>query len=220
MTNMLSRMTDAQTTAVTETRLVHDLHRTASSLLAEAASRPGAATAALAELRDFLVAQLRDHHQAEDDLLWPMITARAPELAGSLATLGREHETLDPALDALASAPVDDPDRTELVDAAIALRGLVHEHLAHEEPVLFPALRDYVSGQMWDEFAEQVRASTSPVGVHLLVGFLEQVGTPEEVGVVLASMPAPARAALSEQAQETFRQLNGQVSDAGEEPAA
>ena len=216
---MLNRMTDTQT-AVIDTRLVHDLHRKASSLLAEAASRPGASTAALAELRDFLVAQLRDHHQAEDDLLWPMITAKAPELAGSLATLGSEHERLDPALDALASAPVSEPDRTALASAAITLRDLVHEHLAHEEPVLFPALRDHVSEEEWDEFAEQVRTSTSPVGVHLLVGFLEQVGTPEEVGIILARIPAPARAALNEQAQETLRRLNGQVSDAGEETGA
>lgn len=218
--DMLSRMTVMQTTAVIETRLVHDLHRKVSSLLAEAASRPGASAAALAEIRDFLVAQLRHHHQTEDDLLWPMITAEAPGLTGPLASLNSEHVQLDAALDALASAPVSRPDRTALVDAAIALRDLVHAHLGHEEPVLFPALRDHISAEAWKEFANQVVATAPDVGAHLLVGFLEQVGTPEEVEIILGGMPAPARAALREQAQDTFGQLTGQTSHAGEEPTA
>lgn len=204
-------MTDTQTTSIIETRLVHDLHRRASSLLAEAASRPAAPAAALAETRDFLVAQLRHHHEAEDDLLWPMIIAEAPGLTCSLDALSTEHVQLDAALDALAAAPVSGLDRTALIDAAIVLRDLVHTHLDHEEPVLFPALRDHVSEEAWKEFAQEVIATAPDVGTDLMVGFLEQVGTPEEVAIILGGLPAPARAALREQAQDTFSQLAGQA---------
>jgi hemerythrin-like domain-containing protein len=193
--------------AVVETRLVHALHRKASALLAEAAARPAASPAALAEVRDFLVAHLDTHHTCEDNILWPMIEDRAPEAAEPLARLSGEHDQLDAALDALAAAPTDEPGRTALVDAAVAVRDLVHTHLEHEEPILFPALREHISEEAWADFARQVIATTPDVGTHLLVGFLEQLGTQEEVESILRDMPAPVRAALREQAQETLGRL-------------
>lgn len=202
-------VTDSQVTAVVETRLVHDLHRRVSSVLAEAAAHPAASAAALAEVRDFLVAQLETHHKCEDNILWPMIEDRAPGAAEPLARLSGEHDQLDAALDALATAPVDEPGRTALVDAAVAVRDLVHAHLENEEPILLPALRDHVSEEAWEDFARQVRATTPDVGTHLLVGVLEQVGTPEEVEIILRDVPTPVRAALREQAQETLDRLTG-----------
>jgi iron-sulfur cluster repair protein YtfE (RIC family) len=202
-------MTDTQVTAVIETRLVHNLHRQASTLLAEAAARPEAPAAALAELRDFLVNQLVHHHESEDDLLWPMIIAAAPELSGPLDGLSGEHEKLDAALDAVAAAPVDAPDRAGLAGAAVALRDLLHEHLSHEEPLLFPALRDHVTEEQWKGFSEHVIATTPNVGPDLLVAFLEEAGTREEVEVVLGVMPAVGRTALRAQGQGIIRVLAG-----------
>jgi iron-sulfur cluster repair protein YtfE (RIC family) len=204
-------VTDTQVTAVIETRLVHDLHRQASSLLVEATARPESPATALAGLRDFLVAQLREHHQAEDDQLWPMILAAAPALASPLADLSEEHEQLDAALDALEAAPADEPGRAVLAETATALRDLVHTHLNHEEPVIFPALREHVTEQQWEKFVEVVRASSGGVGTHLLVGFLERVSTKQEAEIVLGGMPPQARAALREQAEETFRQLGSET---------
>ncbi|NMH79528.1 hemerythrin domain-containing protein [Pseudonocardia xinjiangensis] len=202
-------MRDTQATAVVETRLVHDLHRRVSTVLAETAARPAASVAALTELRDFLVVQLETHHECEDHILWPMVEDRAPGTAEPLARLSAEHDQLDAALDALAEAPIDGTDRTALVDSAVALRDLVHTHLEHEEPVLLPALREHVSEEAWEGFVRQVRAATPDVGTHLLVGFLEQVGTPEEADIVLRDVPAPVRAALREQAQGTLDRLTG-----------
>jgi hemerythrin-like domain-containing protein len=194
-------------TAVIETRLIHDIHRRATSLLAEAAAHPSAPAAALTDVRDFLVAHLHHHHETEDDILWPMITAKAPEAADPLAGLSGEHDQLDAALDALSAATVDDAGRASLADAAVAVRDLVHLHLEREEPVLFPALRDHVSEEAWADFSRHVIATTPEVGTDLLVGFLEQVGTPEEVEIVLGGMPAPVRTALSEQARATLGML-------------
>lgn len=195
-------------TAVRETLLVHNLHRAASTLLAEAAARPSAPVDALAELRDFLVAQLRHHHESEDDVLWPKIKAVAPSAADGLADLSEEHERLDAALDATAAAPVSGPDLTDLAGAAAALRDLVHTHLDHEEPILFPALRTYISEPDWADFAKHVIATTPDVGAHLTVGFLEQVGSPEEVEIVLGGIPANVRQAMREQALATIGRLS------------
>ncbi|GAA1376567.1 hemerythrin domain-containing protein [Catellatospora chokoriensis] len=190
-------MTAQEPRSVIETRLTHDMHRRATTLLADAATRPGAECAALTELRDFLVATLHHHHESEDNDLWPLIEAVAPDAAAPLGDLRGEHDALDAALDALEAAPVStDGDRRELATAAAAVRDLVHTHLEHEEPVLFPALRAHMSTQAWAAFAQRVIGSTPPAGASLIVGFFDEVGSPEEVELILSALPEPAQQAV------------------------
>ncbi|MGV9703106.1 hemerythrin domain-containing protein [Streptomyces sp. NPDC003483] len=201
--------------AVVETRLAHDVHRVATTLLAEAALDVSVPLDATAQLRDFLVANLRHHHQTEDDDLWPRITAKAPAAAQALESLTDEHDQLDAALDRLAGVTIHSGEgvdgapfatagtvdgaastgeaavRAALHDAAVRVRDVVHDHLTHEEPVLFPALREHVSPAEWQDFAQGVIATTPPVAGHLMVGFLDEVGTPAEVELVLAGLPEP-----------------------------
>ncbi|MFD9006716.1 hemerythrin domain-containing protein [Streptomyces sp. NPDC059582] len=205
-----------ESTAVVETRLAHEVHRAATTLLAEAALSPSVPLSALAQLRDFLVVNLRHHHATEDHDLWPRIIATAPAAAHELDSLSEEHERLDAALDQLAAVAVNgneaggntsetarpggnDDDtsdatvRAALHDAAVTVRDTVHDHLTHEEPILFPALRDHVSPAEWEDFSQRVIASTPPVAGHLMVGFLDEVGTPAEVELVLSGLPEPVR---------------------------
>lgn len=76
------------------------------------------------------------------------------------------------------------------------MRDLVLEHLAHEEPVLFPALRSHVSADEWDAFSQRAVASTPPDIGYLLVGFFHEVATDGEVELILRHLPAEARAQL------------------------
>ncbi|WP_392757140.1 hemerythrin domain-containing protein [Streptomyces sp. LN590] len=208
-----------ESTAVIETRLAHGVHRVATTLLAEAAVRPSVPLSALAQLRDFLVVNLRHHHETEDDDLWPRIVAAAPAAAHELDALTEEHERLDAALDRLAATNLGHGEgatsegiRAALHDAAVAVRDTVHDHLTHEEPILFPALRDHVSPAEWKDFAQRVIATTPPVAGHLMVGFLDEVGTPAEVELVLAGLPEPVRPllpAMRAQAADDLKILRG-----------
>lgn len=204
-------------TAVIETRLAHEVHRVATTLMAEAALNASVPLGATAQLRDFLVANLRHHHETEDHDLWPRIVAAAPSAALALEPLTDQHEQLDAALDRLAGVavqgdaagrdPVEPADstgkgadiaseaavRARLHDAAVTVRDVVHDHLSHEEAVLFPALREHVSPAEWQDFAQRVIATTPPVAGHLMVGFLDEVGTPAEVELVLSGLPEPVR---------------------------
>jgi hemerythrin-like domain-containing protein len=174
---------------------MHDMHRRASALLATAAAQPFPDPVAVGELRDFLVAHLRHHHESEDTDLWPLIEREAPRTTESLDALSAEHGELESALDALGTAPVSvkAEDRKELVAAATHARDVVHRHLEHEEPVLFPALRMYVTDAEWADFAQKVIETTPPIGAHLLVALLDEVGTSDEVDVVLSALPGPVR---------------------------
>jgi hypothetical protein len=51
--------------------VVHDAHRRATSLLADAIARDEAPHDAVTALRDLVVAMLRHHHESEDEDLWP-----------------------------------------------------------------------------------------------------------------------------------------------------
>ncbi|MFG3662584.1 hemerythrin domain-containing protein [Streptomyces sp. NPDC047706] len=209
----------SESSAVVETRVVHEVHRVATTLLAEAAVRPSVPLDALAQLRDFLVGNLRHHHETEDHDLWPRIVAAAPALATALDGLSEEHEALADALDALAGVNLNGHEndtgadvRAALRDAAETVRGIVHDHLAHEEPLLLPALRDHVSPAAWQDFAQRVIATTPPVAGHLMVGFLDEAGSPDEVELVLAGLPEPVRPllpAMRRQAADDLRILRG-----------
>ncbi|MEU8662976.1 hemerythrin domain-containing protein [Actinoplanes philippinensis] len=193
--------------SVVETRVVHDLHRAATTLLADATRRPSADPAAVDELRTFLIANLRHHHESEDDRLWPMIERVAPGASAPLAGLTDEHHELDEALDALAAAPLGDP---SLADAAAAVRDTVHRHLDHEEPVLFPALREHVTVADWEEFSAYVMSTAPVAAAHLNVGFFDRVATADEVAMMLSGLPEPVRALvpmMREQAAATFAAL-------------
>ncbi|MGW3247744.1 hemerythrin domain-containing protein [Streptomyces sp. NPDC001070] len=202
--------------AVIETRLAHEVHRVATALLAEAAVSPSAPLSALAQLRDFLVVNLRHHHETEDEDLWPQIVAAAPATADALKELSKEHERLDEALDRLAAVELGDGGtdgvRGTLHDAAVAVRDTVHSHLAHEEPVLFPALREHISPEYWAAFSQRVITTTPPVAGHLMIGFLDEVGTAEEVQLMLAVLPEPVQAvlpAMRRQAADDLWSLRG-----------
>jgi hemerythrin-like domain-containing protein len=125
--------------AVLETQLVHDVHRRATTLLAAAAGAP-ISLEALTELRDFTVTTLDHHHHSEDHDLWPLLANAAPELAGELAALSAEHDQLALDLEALGVIDVR-RDRESFARHANTVRDRVHGHLAHEEPILLPALR-------------------------------------------------------------------------------
>jgi hemerythrin-like domain-containing protein len=171
------------------------MHRRASALLVEVVERSPLDPVAVGELRDFLVAHLHHHHESEDEDLWPLIERAAPGSAEPLGDLSAEHDELDVALATLAAAPisVDTEGRKGLAAAATQVRDVVHRHLEHEEPVLFPALRTHITDAAWEKFAQKVIETTPPIGAHLLVGFLDEVGTPDEVDLVLSALPGPAQ---------------------------
>ena len=164
-------------------------------MLADALEARSAPRAALVELRDFVVASLDHHHRSEDNDLWPLLTGAAPELGDALASLSVEHEQLDVALHDLSAVPIDAADA---VAAARRVRDRVHTHLSHEEPVLFPALRAHITDQQWASFSQRTIASTPPVGTHLFIGLFDEVGSADDVELVLRSLPPEAQARVPE----------------------
>ena len=212
-------VTDSESLAVIEMRLIHDIHRAAVSLLTQGAERPAAPSAELAELRDFVVAALRHHHESEDATLWPMLQTADPAVAAGLAELTGEHHSLDVALDALAATEIGAEGsavtrQAGLAAAATAVRDLVGQHLAHEESLTLPAMRSLTDAQ-WAEFSLAAMESAPAAVARLQIGFMEEVGDREDVARVLAGLPAPAAQALPALRQQARATLDALRSGAG-----
>ncbi|MFF3890337.1 hemerythrin domain-containing protein [Streptomyces sp. NPDC001914] len=201
-------------TAALETRLKHDVHRVATSLLAGAAARPAVPLTALAQLRDFVVLNLRHHHEWEEHALWPCILTAAPDALQRLDRLCNEHRQLEDALAHLASLALTESDvpedaaRAQLKGVAREVRNIVLIHLDNEESLLIPALRNHISPEAWADISQQVIATTPPTAGHLMIGFLDEVGTPAEAEVVLARLPEPVRSMLPAMRRQASEDLS------------
>ena len=189
-------MPESAAPAVRETQLVHDAHRAATAALADAVRDPAASPQAVVELRASIVAALEHHHRSEDHEVWPVLAVAAPELAGPLEELSREHERLDAALEGLRGAPVLEGGDGRLRRSAEEVRHLVHEHLAHEEPILFPALEAHVSDDAWAQLSRRIVDAAPQVGIDLFLWFLHDVDPGSEIDLILRHLPPEAVAGV------------------------
>jgi hemerythrin-like domain-containing protein len=192
------------TAAARETRVIHEMHRRATSLLADVVAQ---SASSVADYRDFVIAMLEHHHTCEDQDLWPTLVARAPHLEAALDELTAEHDRLQNHLDELRTSAPDAPSPSPDLRAA-SLRDHVHEHLLHEEPVLFPALDRYISDADWDEFSTRTVASTPQDGLPYLLALIDEVASPADAELIFGHVPADARAMIPARRAEGVQALS------------
>jgi hemerythrin-like domain-containing protein len=157
---------------------------------------------------------IHHHHQAEDDVLWPVLR----ETAGAevdLAELTDDHKQLDPLLDrvraeatALTDAPADRDAAGRLSDTLATLRDLLDEHIDDEERTVVPVIRRYVNHDQWQQVENAVRKG-SKIGFEL--PRIERYATPEELadlrrmaGPVLLLMLAAVRPGFARRERVIF----------------
>jgi iron-sulfur cluster repair protein YtfE (RIC family) len=189
-----------QPSVVREFTLVHDAMRHSSGLLVRAAtSLPAGSSPRASKLSGFLTAFLEfvhHHHTGEDEHWWPSLRAAGLVAGEVLTPLTDDHHELDPLLDTLrahaAALKAGTHDPAVLLRDATSLRDHLLEHLAAEEPVLFPLL----AGMAPAEAARlgRLMGKTAPrSGLSYLLGAMNEVASEQEQQVILAKMPAPIR---------------------------
>ena len=142
---------------------------------------------------------LHNHHQGEDELLWPVLRERVRMPGDVITSMEAQHEriarTLDDVMSALpaweqAAGPVG---RAELVDSLAAHRAVVMEHLDDEETRLLPLAGRYLTQHEWDALGEHF-VNTTPKGTLLIfLGAVLEDADAAERGHLLGAMPAIAR---------------------------
>ena len=98
---------------------------------------------------------LHAHHTSEDEGLWPLVRERNPAASELLDSLEADHQRIDPAAQALASAgrrygeTTTDDARTELVTALDALAAVHFPHLDREVDEAMPVVSASITHTDW-----------------------------------------------------------------------
>lgn len=102
-----------------------------------------------AELREFFDKQLISHFRAEEEILFPLMRAAAPESAALLDDLLREHETFRQGVEALAAG-------TGVSKLIFDLGDLLERHIRREERELFPLFEQYVESSQAEAAGQEI----------------------------------------------------------------
>ena len=191
----------ARTGVVREFQMVHDAMRHAVAVLADAGAglTPGPSTKArqLGAFADFLLVFVHHHHSGEDEHWWPSLRERSAAAGTVLAPLTDDHHDLDPLLDALrghaAQLKAGAHDPGAVARDTAALRDHLLEHLAAEEPVLFPLLTEHMDKDEAERLGRLMAKSAPKSGLSYLLGLLDDTASPQEQQLILGKMPPPIR---------------------------
>jgi hemerythrin-like domain-containing protein len=183
--------------------LIHRALRSGTRQLADAATGIAAGEPCSRERQRALVQvalavlhEITNHHEREDDVLWPVIVAAvegAESTAVELADLSDDHVELH-ALIGRAQRAVPlfarDPSSgaAELGAVLTEMADLLDEHIAEEEREVFPVIREHVSAPDFARCEALFRKGTSIGQLMFLLPWIADQCTPDE----RAELPATA----------------------------
>jgi len=139
--------------------------------------------------------EITNHHQREDDVLWPVIAASAGG-AVDLEPLSDDHTELHEVLeragvalplfarDPSTGAPVLAPVLTELAD-------LLDEHITEEEAEVFPVIREHVSAADFARCERMFQKGTSPGQLLFVLPWIVDQCDEAESAELRKTAPAP-----------------------------
>lgn len=160
----------------------------------------GARKQAVAEQISWLMQRLHEHHQTEDEGLWPLVRQHNPAAAGLLEVMEAEHRVIVPAVEALTatarhyrSAP-DDAARLQLIEALDELTGVLLPHLDREVAEAMPVVARSLSARDWAAWNKKANVKGKPLRELGLEGhWLIDDIDPEGYQVVTGEVPPVPR---------------------------
>ena len=123
-----------------------------------------------------LSTEIHHHHEAEDDVLWPVLERCAGDRV-DLAALTDDHAALDPLLARVVEA-ADAADWPALATGLETLADLLEEHITEEEKDLFPIILAHVPREDWRSVETAVRERGGDLG--FVLPRIAAVATPEQ----------------------------------------
>ena len=155
---------------------------------------------ALGEHVVWLMRFLHAHHTSEDEGLWPLVRTRNPAAGELLDALEAEHQGIDPAATALASAggryaeSTADDARSELVTALDGLTSVLFPHLDREVEEAMPVVSASITRADWQAVEQRYNIKPKSLGQlgmegHWLLDGIDAEG----YDVVVHTVPAVPR---------------------------
>lgn len=154
---------------------------------------------ATADHLQFMLDGLHMHHTTEDDLVWPLVRARAGVDAMLATRMEEQHRDIDTALVAVRDAAATwSPAPTAEAATALASRldeflEVVEHHLDEEERDVVPLIDRHLTMAEWEEVGKRGFEKFTPSQRWVALGQLLDVATPDEAAMMLDKLPLPVR---------------------------
>lgn len=126
---------------------IHDAFRRELAVIRDEITRSGAGLGAQLRVNCLTLCQgLHQHHTGEDDMMFPSLAERHPELAPTVRQLSQEHEKIAVLLDELRKVVSGDGADPRLVRPEVErLTDELERHLSYEEEQIIPVLDAWAS---------------------------------------------------------------------------
>lgn len=166
---------------------------------------------------DLLLAGLHMHHTGEDEILWPLLLARATPSRELIETMQAQHETVDGYADQIGALVA------EWRSTGSAVRGeqlarLVEDfrtalvgHLDLEEREVLPLSARHVSRTEWDGMGDHGVDAMTKTQLPLMFGAVLEDASDEERAMMLAKLPVVVRLFLNTLGKWQYRRYVSRV---------
>lgn len=185
--------------------VVHRVFRRESALLPRLVRAvPDGASAWAEEISAYLtgyVAGLHHHHSLEDELIWPLLRARAAAHDDLVARMEEQHAHIDRTLAAIGDwAPqwrrsADSVAGQELALALEEHRLALLDHLDDEEKLVLPLVAEHLTVAEWDEVGRRGLETLPKDKVMIAIGAILEDATEDERAYFLGRAPLLGRLA-------------------------
>ncbi len=142
----------------------------------------------------FVLEQLHHHHTTEDELIWPAVLLRRPDLRGSFDEMQGEHDQLGSTiatLTAAAAAWSNDSGRPAVHEAVVALEQVLEPHLEHEEADAMPLICSVLTAADWAPIDKNLHRPTWPSKMAAALFWMLDDLDPARSEVVEGLLPQP-----------------------------
>jgi hemerythrin-like domain-containing protein len=199
-------MNDTQTRPRPDTRDMHAVHQVFRDSLGCAPQLVGSVApddfdriAAVATFYANVLAFLHAHHEGEDELIWPLLLARAPEQTAMIQRVAGQHGTVLESLTTAETRLADwaaDPniERGASLAAALAVLGAeLGKHLDDEERNILPLAAEHVTVDEWAQLPAHGMRTFRGDKQWLVLGLIQEQMPPAAREQMDAKMPPPVR---------------------------
>ncbi len=157
----------------------------------------------IAQHLDLMLAGLHMHHTGEDEILWPLLLARAAPSRELIETMQTQHESVDGYADQIGVLAAEwrstgSAVRGEQVARLIEdFRTALVEHLDLEEREILPLSARHISTTEWDGLGGHGVDAMTKTQLPLMFGAVLEDASDEERAMMLAKLPLAVRLILN-----------------------
>ena len=159
---------------------------------------------------------LESHHDAEEQLVFPLLRQRCPGQAALIDRMAEQHREavrlLEEAQNLLQAWPTGDAAAQRAAqDGLEALHAQLVDHLDQEEEKVLPLAAEHLSAEEWGALPGHGMANFHGDKIWLILGLIRERMNEEQKAAMLAHMPPPALDMWTGFGEQAFADYSAEV---------